>query len=390
MSKYTWSGWASIGKPKCGLSNDLIAVGQNSDGRLEVFAIAGDGALWHTYQPKPSKGPWSGWASIGKPSSISDFDNPVVFNNQDGRLEVFATGYTAGATTYMGGDLWHTSQSKPSKGPWVTWNNLGAPSKSVKINRVSVGRNSDGRLEVFAAGADGGSISSKEGIWHIWQQKPNKGTWSKWASLGKPKGVNTLNNRLAVVGHNSDGRLEIFVTKGSLWHIYQSKPSKGPWIGWGRMGNPTNTSLNLIPVAVGRNSDGRLEVFAVDYFNGKDYSKGSLWHRYQPKPSKGPWTNWGNLGKPGSVPLIFEPIVERDSNGCLVVFDISWESSICYKYQTESKKGPWSSWYSMGKPPGIGISNIYAVGKNKDERLEVFVKSTGNGINDDLWHNWQK
>jgi hypothetical protein len=290
----------------------------------------------------------------------------------------------------MGGDLWHTFQSKPGKGPWAAWKNLGSPSKSVKINRIGVGRNSDGRLEVFATGAVWPTINPEEGIWHIWQQKPNKETWSKWASMGKPKGVNTLTNLPAVVSRNIDGRLEIFVTRHSLWHMYQSKPSIGPWIGWGKMGNPTNTSLNLIPVAVGQNSDGRLEVFAVDYFNGKDYSKGSLWHRYQPKPSRGPWTNWDSLGKPGNVPLMHEPIVERDSNGCLVVFAISFESSIWYRYQTEPKKGPWSSWNNLGKPPASGISNIYAVGKNKDERLEVFVKGVGNGINDDLWHNWQK
>ena len=389
MSKYTWSGWASLGKPKCGLSGDFIDIGQNSDGRLEVFAIGGDGALWHMYQSKPSKGPWSGWSSLGKPGSISHFDNPVVINNKDGRLEVFATGYTSGATPYMGGDLWHISQSKPSKGPWSAWKTLGSPPyKSVKINRLGVGRNSDGRLEVFATGAVWSVISPKEGIWHIWQQKPNKGPWSKWASLGKPSAVNSLTNLPAVVSQNRDGRLEIFVTKSSLWHMYQSKPSIGPWIGWGKMGNPKNTSFNLIPVAVEQNSDGRLEVFAVDYFNGKDYSKGSLWHMYQSKPSKGPWIGWGSLGRPGNVPLTQEPVVERDSNGCLVVFSINFESSLWYKYQTESKKGPWSSWYNLGKPPAVSISNN-TVSKNKDGRLEVFVQGFGSGINDVLWHNWQ-
>jgi hypothetical protein len=392
MSKYTWNSWASLGKPKCGLSNDLISVGRNSDGRLEVFAVGVDGALWHTYQKKPNKVPWGGWACLGKPSNISDLDNPVVINNKDGRLEVFATGYTAGTTPspYMGGELCHLSQSKPSKGPWSGWKNLGSPSKSVKINRVGVARNSDGRLEVFATGAVWPSIHPKEGIWHIWQKKPNKGTWSGWASLGMPKEFNTLTNLPAVASINSDGRLEIFITNGSLWHMYQSKPNTGPWIGWGRMGKPLNTSLNIMPAAVGQNSDGRLEVFAVDYFNGKDYSKGSLWHRYQPKPGRGPWINWGSLGKPGNVPLVHEPIVERDSKGCLVVFAICWESLIRYKYQTESKKGPWSNWFNLGKPPAIGISNSYAVSKNEDGRLDVFIKGVGNGINDVLWHKWQK
>ena len=44
------------------------------------------------------------------------------------------------------------------------------------IDKLTVGRNADGRLEVFARGADGG-------IWHKWQTAPNNG-WSGWASLG--------------------------------------------------------------------------------------------------------------------------------------------------------------------------------------------------------------
>ena len=155
----------------------------------------------------------------------------------------------------------------------------------------------------------------------------SKYNWNGWASLSRPKCG--LSNDLITVGNNSDGRMEIFVTKGSLWHMYQSKANTGPWI------------------------------------------------------------NWDSLGRPGNVPLVNEPIAERDSDGCLVVFVINFESSIWYRYQTESKKGPWSIWYDLGKLPAAGIYSIYAVGKNEDERLEVFVKGFGNGINDELWHNWQ-
>jgi len=39
-----------------------------------------------------------------------------------------------------------------------------------------VGRNQDGRLEVFARGTD-------DALWHNWQTVPNNG-WSGWGSLG--------------------------------------------------------------------------------------------------------------------------------------------------------------------------------------------------------------
>jgi hypothetical protein len=37
----------------------------NSDGRLEVFALGLDGALWHIWQDAAHSGPWSAWASLG-------------------------------------------------------------------------------------------------------------------------------------------------------------------------------------------------------------------------------------------------------------------------------------------------------------------------------------
>jgi hypothetical protein len=66
-------------------------------------------------------------------------------------------------------------------------------------------RNQDGRLELFARGAD-------QALWHIWQVAPNGG-WSGWQSLG---GVLTSN---PAVGQQQDGRLSVFVrgTNGAVF-----------------------------------------------------------------------------------------------------------------------------------------------------------------------------
>jgi tetratricopeptide (TPR) repeat protein len=56
-------------------------------------------------------------------------------------------------------------------------------------------QNSDGRLEVFVQGSDGG-------LWHAWQTVAN-GNWSGFQSLG-----GALTSR-PVVARNSDGRLEV-------------------------------------------------------------------------------------------------------------------------------------------------------------------------------------
>jgi hypothetical protein len=42
-------------------------VFQNADGRLEVFVWGTDNALWHIWQMVPNSGysGWSNWASLG-------------------------------------------------------------------------------------------------------------------------------------------------------------------------------------------------------------------------------------------------------------------------------------------------------------------------------------
>ena len=66
-----------------------------------------------------------------------------------------------------------------------------------------------------------------------------------------------------VIGINADGRQELFAVgkTGYLYRNTQTAPNGG-WSGWIDMGTSTTMAQNAIPT-VGRNSDGRLEVFAV-------------------------------------------------------------------------------------------------------------------------------
>jgi len=85
---------------------------------------------------------WSGWASLGKPTETV-LARPFVESNQDGRLEVFAAGR---------GEIFNISQVSPN-GAWrKDWRSKGRPSSDVGITSHVVGRNADGRLEIFAGG----------------------------------------------------------------------------------------------------------------------------------------------------------------------------------------------------------------------------------------------
>jgi hypothetical protein len=135
-----------------------------------------------------------------------------------------------------------------------------------------VGHNADGRLEVFA-------IGSFNTLWHIWQTAPSGG-WSSWTSLGTPAGAASLGQ--PAVAQNADGRLEVFVSVlgGALWHLWQTAPGAG-WSGWESLaGEPAND------VGVGRTADGRLELFAEARAASGPHA---LWHRWQVAPG-GAWS----------------------------------------------------------------------------------------------------
>jgi acylphosphatase len=318
--------------------SSAVTGARNSDGRLEMFVVGTDNAVWHNSQTVPHDMPWSGWASLGGVVT----SEPAVALNTDGRLEVFARG-TDNA-------VWHNWQTAPHSGPWSGWSSLGGNITSAPAVVV----NTDGRLEVFARGAD-------SALWHIWQTTAHSGSWSAWESLG---GVITSN---PAVGLNSDGRLEVFArgTDDALWHIWQTAARGGPWSAWESLGGVFTSNP-----AAGLNSDGRLEVFA----RGTD---STLWHIWQTVLHGLTWSAWSSLG--GIVTS--DPTVALNSDGRLEAFARGTDSALWHIWQTVPHGLPWSAWSSLG---GI-ITSDPVVAVNADGRLEAFARGTDNA----LWHNWQ-
>jgi acylphosphatase len=134
-----WSGWAGLGG---GMSQ--IATTRNIDGRIEVFAIGTDKALYHIWQTTPGGSAWSGWAGLG--GGITQIASAI---NNDGRIEVFAIGTDKA--------LNHIWQTAPGGSSWSGWAGLGGG-----VTQVASGLNNDGRIEVFAIGTD-------TALNHIWE-----------------------------------------------------------------------------------------------------------------------------------------------------------------------------------------------------------------------------
>jgi hypothetical protein len=272
------SGWQSIG----GSVTGIPGVGKNPDSgaRLEVFAKGTDTALWHVWQNAPNLA-WSGWVSLGGQVN-DDAGAPVLGLNQgagplNNCLHVFVLANASGWNP--GSHYDYLNQMWPA-GNWSGWTSLGGWQGG---GSSSVAQNQDGRLELFARGQ---SFASSGDLSHNWQTEAATNSWSGWNSLGSPPPGPITSIAAA---SNFDGRIEVFgISGGALWHIWQTSPNNG-WSGWASLAAPPVPGLsNGTNCMVGRNQDGRLEVFVVG-------SDGALWHIWQTWPNLA-WSGWVSLG----------------------------------------------------------------------------------------------
>jgi hypothetical protein len=355
-----WNGWAWLGGPIIG---GRPVAGRNVDGRLEVFGHASGGTgleIVHAWQNAPGAD-WSAWDTLGTPS-LDALGDVVLGENGDGRLELFAR-----VGLMSSGTSWHIWQNFPPTTGWSAWDTLGAPPGGLANVVAEVGRNADGRLEVFAFGADGA-------VWHIWQQ--TAGGWSGWHSLDMPPGATPF---ALAVGGTTDSRLAVCVAVlgGGLWRRQQTAPGAG-WDVWEDLGMPGGVALTNVTVSL--NADGRQAVFAVG-------SDGNLWQRAE-STAGGSWASWDNLATPAPSTTLDRPSVAANLDGRLEVFTISRAaagSELWHTWQT-APGGGWSAWESLGGNPG-GI----AVAQNDDGRLELFA-TLGDGTpggQTGLLHRWQ-
>ncbi|MFF8918335.1 hypothetical protein ACF08M_34815 [Streptomyces sp. NPDC015032] len=166
------NGWSSLEKlvgdppadpfPFLGSSPTAAA---NLDGRLEVLVIGGDGKLWRNYQGLPNSG-WSNWSSFDSPPHLQDSQDPIATCNEDGHLEVFATG------SQILQHLWQTSPSNGWVDKWYPF--AGEFSQST----AAVARNLDDELVVFVIGQGANLL-------RIAQTEQNNG-WGGWNDMGRP------------------------------------------------------------------------------------------------------------------------------------------------------------------------------------------------------------
>ncbi len=138
----TWSQtWTSLGG---GLRANTDPIGiANNDGRLQVFVVGTNNQLYYKTQSAPNSNTWSTtWTSLG--GGVKADTSAAVARNNDGRLQVFGVGNNNA--------LFYKTQTAAGSNTWSTsWTSLGGGLRD--NTNPEVVPNTNGRLEAFVMGS---------------------------------------------------------------------------------------------------------------------------------------------------------------------------------------------------------------------------------------------
>jgi PASTA domain len=113
VGTFSWSGWnsfdAASAPGKRFTEHPVVAA--SADGRLELFLRGGDQNIYHAWQTSASNG-WSDWVNEGTAGGGFVTVAPALARNGDGRLEIFALA--------IDGNIYHKWQTAASNG-WGPW-----------------------------------------------------------------------------------------------------------------------------------------------------------------------------------------------------------------------------------------------------------------------------
>ncbi|HJP74361.1 MAG TPA: hypothetical protein VJ914_08835 [Pseudonocardiaceae bacterium] len=327
----TFTGPVSMGSP--GPLAPGLAVGNNQDGRVEVFALRLDN--WHTvtiYQTAVNGAPtqWA-WADLGNPnSSVGDPTQvglPCLAMNQDGRMQIFAKNGGGGIST--------TYQTAANSGWTPQWTDLGQgpgiqDGLAAKLNPA-------GLIELFALNIVNGVAS----ILNMYQPQPNGGfnTAPSFATLA-PASPPTI-------AMNADGRFDIFYrladgadgpSGGNVGHTWQTAVAGGYTTTPQDIGGNGGVGPVSVVSAPTNISDARIILLQRD-------RTGQVSMNAQVGPNEGyggSWTSFGGF-------TANEPTLAADATGVMYAFAFDGQGKLLVAQQTSAAGGaPFGAWTRQG------------------------------------------
>jgi hypothetical protein len=220
--------WAPLNQLSTRTISQIAAI-QNIDGRLEVFYTDSKGNLWHNFQTRPQtiadqptlKLPWFAEQTLAN-IKAKQF---AVARNQDGRLELFFIDSKNNLNHIW--ELAVPNTNDPST--WNSWSGVASFARTAKA--LTAGVNDDGRLEMFYTGTDKTlyhdwqTTPATLPTTATLNAPNNPNPWIGQTLFDKGSKANQVS-----LGQNSDGRLEIFYvgTSNDLFHGYETTVIMAP------------------------------------------------------------------------------------------------------------------------------------------------------------------
>ncbi len=262
-----WTAFADLG----GSSMEHMSTVAWADGRVEVFALGPDNALWHNWWMGDDL-LWSGWESLE--GSFATGASAIAW--EDGHVELFAAD--------ADGHAWHNWSGDFPTG----WNGWGMLEGEIASRPVPV-RWPDGHVEVFARGADGHVQHCwyGEGVWTVFVTESAGTTIEGEPSVAmNPDGAGTPAGP-AVGARGTDGKVLHLWWDGAVYRSLE----------------PLGDQAAASDPFVWKREDGTMEVFVID-------PGGRL--RHIRRDIEKNWGSWSTLGE-GFDPCVAdepEPVPE--------------------------------------------------------------------------------
>ena len=259
--------------------------------------------------------------------------------NAHGDIELFAVDRTHHALSRI--------EQRRQTHDWSGWEALGGP----VVPPITVGQNTDGRLEVCAVDTNGA-------VKHIFQTDPG-GAWSAWEDFG-----GRLYPGLHCVQRHG-GALELFgvdAASNHLLHCGQREAGTSrSWLPWADLGGSIGPGI-----AVAKASDGRLHIFAVGSTDP------TVCHLCQESPEdRTRWLPWDDFSRRANSPALFQDglAAAESADGRIEFFGVRKDgANVLHGYQSRLDNGAWRAWHDAGgslRPPLV-------LGHNQDGNLELF------------------
>ena len=280
-----WKAPASLG----GWGLQDFAITHQADGRLVVFALGGDGAIYMQTQNAAGSTSFSGWSYLGghdlidvaaareadglvvmlavgadhnvyeqRQSSPNGGFDPWTWVGGPGVVQIAMETQPSGRIALIGrtpdGEMMFTNQPTVNAN-FVGWTTL----DGTQLTDFTLAKNLDGRLEMVAIGGD-------TAVYDKPQARPDL-EWSSWFAVGQ-SGVTSVATTLA-----ADGSLNLFMVGSD--HQVHRVAQNGP--GGGLIGEPLMGGNNFVKVSAEHDLDGRMEVMGLA-------ANGTVYQTWQTSP----------------------------------------------------------------------------------------------------------